>query len=166
METPSKKEVREQNPNVVMFCQEGSFYTFYDMDALIVNLLCGYKIIPAGRRPKAGVPLSSMVLFTVFAREKIPYIVFKKGEGIIKAQEGSAEKYAEIVEQINWELCDRKITVATFFEEKPKVVSEEIKEAQRILRTLAGKVDPFTGEVFEGLGDEVAEWLLKFADSL
>ena len=110
-----KQQARDQNKSAVMFCHEGKFLTFYDMDALIVNHLCGYKIIPSGTRPKAGVPLSNTLIFTRLERENISYFVYKKDSGILRDYTSKDNKYEELNKKLLEGLKNRNTTVERYF---------------------------------------------------
>ena len=111
-----KQQARKENENAVMFCHEGSFFTFYDVDALIVNHLCGYKIIASGSRPKAGVPLSNTSIFERLEKEGISYFVFKKDDGIKKEYTAKNNRYAEIGAKLVEELQATGKNIEQYFD--------------------------------------------------
>ena len=156
-----KQQAREQNKNAVMFCHEGSFFTFYDVDALIVNRTGGYKIIASGERPKAGVPLSNTSLFARFEQEDIPFFVFKKGEGIIRKHEAPDDKYLELCQQIAEQLGNEDKTVDKYFnsDRKEPAATATKTTTKSKLETLADGQDPFTGQALDGLSDQARTWL-------
>ena len=141
-----------------MFCHEGSFFKFYDIDALVANRLCGYKIIPCGKRPKAGVPLSNLSFFERLERENISYLVFKKDEGVLKRFDAPKNMYKTICDEIASGLDEKGIKVETYFSTQP------VK--QNKLEFLASGFDPYNGEQVIGMSKETSAWLKMVADFL
>lgn len=175
----NKKEVRSSNPHCVMFCHEGSFFKFYDIDALIVNQLCGYKIISCGKRPKAGVPLSNTVLFERLEKENISYFVFKSDGGILRRFDAPINMYQQICNEIVAELDSKGMKVETYFSapklakivcEPPPWNDESINEKPvgrlNKLEFLASGFDPYSGEQVIGMSKETSAWLKMVADFL
>jgi len=161
-----KKEIRTQNPECVMFCHEGSFYTFYDVDALIVNKLCGYKIISSGRCPKAGVPLKNETLFARLERDDVSYIVFKKDEGVQRRFNAMNNCYLKLCGEIENDLKSRGIDMLKYFPKPERVVTSTERQVISRLEFLANGSDPYSGAEVIGLSTETVEWLKNLNDKI
>ena len=160
----NKQQARAENKDMVMFCHEGSFFTFYDVDALIVNRVCGHKIIPSGSRPKAGVPLSNTSVFASLEQEGIPYFAYKKDVGIIKRHDAPANKYTELSATIIEELKANDKTVEQYFAKAERQVAS-IKPTQSKLEILISGQDPYTNEIIAGMSDKTRNWLKELNKS-
>ena len=163
-----KQEARSKNPDKVMFCHEGSFYTFYDLDAIIMNHLCGYKIIASGRRPKGGIPLKNTSAFEKLEKEKIPFFIFKRGDGIIKDFNGDVAKFKELATRLIEELSATGKTATAYFEQPSKTTlsqsgDKELKRGR--LETLSVGIDPFTSKKI-AMSDETLAWLKELVELL
>ena len=158
----TKQQAREQNPKSVMLCREGSFYTFYDMDALIVNKLCGHKIIPCGQRPKAGVPLKHEAVSSKLEENNVSYIVFKSDEGIQRRFDASNNAYEKISAKIIAALAEQNISVERYFSKKNEANTTENKATTvNKLEFLASGNDPYTGVSIQGMSEQTIVWLQK-----
>jgi len=97
------------------------------MDALIVNRLCGYKLIKSGSQPKAGVPLSNESIFNRLEQESISYVIFKKDFGVQRKFDASGNLYAKMGDIINKELEANGKSVEQYFPKETSMVTSRAK---------------------------------------
>jgi len=85
--------------------------------------LFGYKIIPIGKRPKAGIPIKSEKIFENLKDINVSYIVFKSGDGVQQECNAGENRYMEFSAQVLQELNAKGKTVDNYFS-KPEVQQE------------------------------------------
>ena len=146
----TKEQARAENPDAVMLCVEGVFYSWYEMDALVMNKLFGFKVSSTGRRHKGGTPQSGAKIFERLETANVSYILFKKGEGIIKRFDAEDCKYPELVENIvPFEIEPRtpsnpnqppKAPIAPPAPDKPETILDVLKSIDATMKKLLEKM--------------------------